>query len=1031
MSSKQYLRFTQLSKLWNRCRVVVIVLGVFSGVQSPAIAQSITTDGTVGTPQTLTGPDYTIPQSAGQTAGSNLFHSFERFNLNAGEAAVFQSNPAIQNIFSRVTGGESSLINGTLATQGQQVNLFFINPNGIVFGPNAQLNVTGSFLATTADHIRFADGTQFSATSPRQSSVLTVGVPVGLQFGTRPSSILVQGNGREADGTATVLTAGANQTLALIGGDIALEGGGLGTFGGQLEIGSVEDGSFVELNPTGQTWMFDYSNVSNFGDVLLDRQSTIFAQDAKLNGIQIHTGSLTLRDGSEIQSVASEQGRTGNIVVKATDNITLTGGEQFQSFISSNRSGSSSSIGGDIQLSTRVLSVTNGSSIDAFASNNTSGNITIQASDVVSVEGEGKGEAISLIGTFVEDGIAGSVNLQAETVQIKAGGQVFSLVSDQASVGGTVTINARDAVLVDGTAQNGDSSAILSFSSSNLAKPPGDIRINTGSLSVTNGARISTSSEGQANNGNIVIQAQGRVTVSGRSDRRYQTPSGRVNLLVSKIRSGNQSPDASGNAGNIQITARDVDVTVGGNIAASTESSGNAGNIEVNAQGLVRIDGLLFDLDGSFLPSWINSFAGFNNNGQAGNITIRTTDLQISNGGELTVSTFGQGKAGNISIAARNQVLLSGSDAGDLFSDISSNNFLGTNSGGSIQIDTGSLRVEKGAAISSFTLGIGNAGTIVVNARDAIALDGSNPVAGGSGIFSGVDVLTSQRRVEVEKDYQTRGATIPLFDEGVGAGGDIQLNARSLNLTNGAIISARSRGQGPAGNVVIRVSDTLSANDGNILNSSTKTSGGRVSIQAQAVRLSGNSDVLTNVARGEGSGGDITITANSITALDDSDILAFAQDGRGGNITLNTRAFFGQNYRPTAPSASQTTLISNGRVDVNASGAISGIVTLPDTSFIQNELTALPDVPIETETLLANSCIRRDRATGTFYVSGSGNLPTSPGNMSYSTYETAEVRSTTPQAWKPGDAIVEPQGVYTLTNGKRVISRLCLGERSS
>jgi filamentous hemagglutinin family protein len=1031
MSSKTFLRSARKSNLWNRLRVLVIVVGVASSVQSRAIAQSVTTDGTVGSPQTLTGPNYTIPQAAGQTAGSNLFHSFGRFNLNAGESATFLSNPTIRNIFSRVTGGDSSLINGTLATQGQNVNLFFINPNGIVFGPNAQLNVTGSFLATTADRIVFADGTQFSATSPRQSSVLTVSVPVGLQFGTRPGSILVRGGGSTIDGTATsTLAAGENQTLALIGGDVILQGGTLETRGGQISVGSVGNSTLVGLNTAGQSWTFDYSDVLNFGDIQLDGQSTIVARDARLEGVQIHTGSIAIRGGGAILS----QGRAGNIAINAKDKVELVGGDQLQSRILSGKNANDDPVGGNIQINTRSLSLTGGAAIGALASRNTSGAITINSSDSVLVDGEGR--IRSQIYTNVSDGSAGNINIQTGTLQVKAGGVVFSeVVGNQEAAAGTITINARDVVQVDGANQNGLISLISSASRFNLSKPPGDIQIKTGSLSVTNGAEIYTSSSGQSNKGDIVIQARDRVTVSGSSDRRREIRTGSFTFPSSGIASESLDSEDVGNAGNIQITAQDVDVNAGGVISATSFGQGNAGNIKINTQRLTRIDGEKREPNGSFRSSQVSSGAAFSNTGQAGNISIRTTDLQISNGAFLSVDTLGQGRAGDVLITAQNQVILTGigEDVGinTASSRISSNNFLGTNSGGTIQIDTGSLRVEKGARILSSTLGIGNAGKIIVNARDSIALDESNPITGGSSIVSGVAVLASQARPEVEQTYRERGIDAPVFDEGVGAGGDIQLNTRSLSIANGALISATSTGQGPAGNVTIRVSDTLSANNGTIANSSLKTSGGRVSIQAGSVRLSGNSNIQTEVARGEGSGGDITITANSITALDDSNILAFAQEGQGGNITLNTRAFFGQNYASAASGALQEDLIRNGRVDINASGAISGIITLPETSFIQNELTALPDVPVNTETLLANSCIRRDRASGTFYVTGSGNLPSRPRDMPYSTYETAEVRSTTPQAWKPGDAIVEPQGVYTLANGKRVISRLCVGERSS
>ncbi len=190
--------------------------------------------------------------------------------------------------------------------------------------------------------------------------------------------------------------------------------------------------------------------------------------------------------------------------------------------------------------------------------------------------------------------------------------------------------------------------------------------------------------------------------------------------------------------------------------------------------------------------------------------------------------------------------------------------------------------------------------------------------------------------------------------------------------------------------------------------------------------------------------------------------MAFAQQGRGGNITLNTRAFFGQDYRPGSPPPWD----GNGRVDINASGTVAGVITLPDTSFIQNGLTSFSQVLVDSSKLLANSCIvRRNRETGsTFFITGSGGLPYRPGDLPLAAFPMGEVRNvaadavtdfgvsaqsndgtdkrssssassvsnplptssaSTPRPWKIGDPIVEPQGVYQLPNGELVMSREC------
>ncbi|NJO66482.1 MAG: S-layer family protein, partial [Leptolyngbyaceae cyanobacterium RM1_405_57] len=207
---------------------------------------------------------------------------------------------------------------------------------------------------------------------------------------------------------------------------------------------------------------------------------------------------------------------------------------------------------------------------------------------------------------------------------------------------------------------------------------------------------------------------------------------------------------------------------------------------------------------------------------------------------------------------------------------------------------------------------------------------------------------------------------------------------------------------------------------------------------ASNIRLFGNSDITTRVNEGAGRGGNITVTADSVLAFDDSDILAFADDGRGGDVTLDTTAFFGENYQPAPEGTDPNTLDGNDRVDINASGAVAGVVSVPDLSFIQNSLSELPQVPIDPDELLANSCIARSDQRGSFIVTGAGGLPSRPGTAIASPFPTGSVQpipqersvdasneSEDEYRWQPGEPIVEPQGVYQLPNGRLVMSREC------
>jgi filamentous hemagglutinin family protein len=172
------------------------------------------------------------PLKAAQKPNRNLFHSFREFSVPTGGRAFFKNADTIQNIFTRVTGGSISNIDGILKANGS-ANLFLLNPNGIIFGPNASLNIGGSFLGTTANSINFADGTSFSATNPQANPLLTISIPTSLQFGANPGQIVNQsaivsaqkdsGQGNEKPIGLKVVSPG--QTLGLVGGDVVLPGG--------------------------------------------------------------------------------------------------------------------------------------------------------------------------------------------------------------------------------------------------------------------------------------------------------------------------------------------------------------------------------------------------------------------------------------------------------------------------------------------------------------------------------------------------------------------------------------------------------------------------------------------------------------------------------------------------------------------------------------------------------------------------------------------------------------------------------------
>jgi len=216
-------------------RIIISILLIISSllfliVIIPISHAEITLDGTLGPSGSLPGPDYVISDDLGSLHGSNLFHSFGEFSVLTGESATFTGPDMIENVIGRVTGGNSSFIDGLLSCTILDANLFLLNPSGVMFGPNATLDVNGSFHVSTADFIRLSDNGVFYA-DPAQTSVLTIAPPSAFGFlGDNPAGISIEGS---------LLQVTEGKTISVVGGDIEIIGGTLRAGSGRINIASV------------------------------------------------------------------------------------------------------------------------------------------------------------------------------------------------------------------------------------------------------------------------------------------------------------------------------------------------------------------------------------------------------------------------------------------------------------------------------------------------------------------------------------------------------------------------------------------------------------------------------------------------------------------------------------------------------------------------------------------------------------------------------------------------------------------------
>ncbi len=597
-------------KLTNR---ILLASGVFFYcllATIPTKAQ-ITPDGTVPTSvETTDNQNFNI--TGGETAGNNLFHSFEEFSVPDGGEAHFNNASTIENIFSRVTGDSETSIDGLIKTN-SSANLFLINPNGIIFGENAQLDVGGSFLATTASGIQFADGTFLSATDSQTTPILTVSVPIGLQFGETPGIIRNQSQATRFFPDLNMdfpvgLTVQSGKTLALVGGDLLIDDGILFAPGGRIELGSVGSFSFVDLTQISEEisegWALGYKQVPEFQNIQLS-QAFVQTTDTSEN---IPSGNIQLY-GKEIEITHSDLGSTnfatnsgGTLSIKAAESLSINNG-----FLSTNTRYSGKA--GDIYVETKQLLVSNGSSITTDSeSEGKGGNITIKALDSVEVISN---NFLTLLSTRAnKNGNAGNINITTGKLILKDGGQISSSTFGEGDAG-SVTVHASESVEISGQREsfNGIEPsglfAQIQEESVTATRDSGNVTVNTRRLNLRDGGSISVSavegSQGAA--GILTINAQDITLDRG--------------TIAAETRRGNQ--------GNIIINNADTLLLRDSEITTDAQGTATGGNITIDSEGIALLDSSKITTDAV--------------EGRGGNILITTQGLFQEPDSEITADS--------------------------------------------------------------------------------------------------------------------------------------------------------------------------------------------------------------------------------------------------------------------------------------------------------------------------------------------------------------------------------------------------------
>ena len=727
----------------------------------PAVAQ-IVPDSSLGAESSRTVPDTinNLPSDrieGGATRGVNLFHSLREFNIREGRGAYFANPSGIANIFNRVTGGNPSNILGTLGVLGNG-NLFLINPKGIVFGPNARLDLRGSFIGSTGSGVLFDNGFEFSADNSNAVPLLAINIPVGLSFRENPGTIVNSSSVSQViEGTTIPVGLGVppGQTLALVGGDLIFNNGFASAFSGNIQLGSVASPGFVSFNITPIGLGLDYTNVANFGNIELSGLSAVTASGPGGGAIALRGGNVTLRDRSSLVSDT-----LGNIDGRGINIEAVRFSLLDRAFVGSTTTGSGA--GGPIDVRTAENIELKGIGFENFRRRILDPGAAQEPPDVASRES-------SIITGTLGAGRAGDIALDTKRLTIRDGSAILNPTLGTGD-GSGVTIRASESVEI-----NASGLFTTTFNSGNA----GSIAIETGQLSVSDGAIISPSTFGAGNSGNLSVRASDSVIVAReRSDSPLSTA-----LAANSI-------GGTGRAGNIEINTRSLRVEAGASITSSSgvrtaeqviPAGGPGGNITVNASDSVEVIGTA----PGEIPSRSLIAAGTAGGGKGGDVTLNARRLIVRDGGAIGASTLGEGQGGNVTVAASESVEIAGTTRDGIFpssigtasGDLLYQTLLGlqppSGAAGSLSIAAGRLSVRDGAAVSVQSYGTGEAGSINVVA-DSIALTTKGSIDGTT--VSGIGANINLR----SRDIQLRRGSRITTDAGAADGGNINIKSDIL-----------------------------------------------------------------------------------------------------------------------------------------------------------------------------------------------------------------------------------------------------------
>ncbi|MGK7892384.1 MAG: filamentous hemagglutinin N-terminal domain-containing protein [Xenococcus sp. (in: cyanobacteria)] len=932
-----------------------LIIAQLGAMGSSALAQ-ITPDTTLPNNSAVTRNGEQIIIDQGTVNGSNLFHSFSEFNVRTGETAIFNNEVTIDNIITRVTGGQFSNIDGFIEAN-STTNLFLLNPNGINFGPNASLNIGGSFIGSTAESFLFEDGSIYSATNPAAPPLLTVNVPLGLQYGSSPNPIQIQGSNLEVK---------FGQILTLAGGDLDIVGGTLQAPNGRISLGSATTGI---LNLDESLGIAELLDSNNGGNINLSQQSLVEVTGAS-DGIDITTGNLTVTKGSRLQTVTEVPGKAGNITLNANDAITIDGfsSDGLFSGILSHSMGENGGIGGNITinqsdnpqsnltLSNRgfIATVTEGNRksgnieikvnnldllsggqiISLTTGNGDSGNITLNATEEIFISGSNstfRFQGVNILdlnqlefNTEADDNIENSetiphVSVERTATEIKSGATILGTAEDgvfdifsfgvtEAGSQGVFDIDFGG--LEESTAEGHIDTEIFLFNQ----KTGEQIGTNDDAEIVkgADGSKKTADSyleETFSESGTYVIAVGEFDTNSSSFEVLEGNPVDRGDIYTLQVSLENQGTVIDNSPTSLNSDNFNPNQGINSGFFSVSEISGNSGNIIINA-GTLTVDN-----QGEISTKTLGA-------GNGGNLQVNVEGIANINDAILSTISRGNGDTGIINIEAENLLLTD--------SEISASN-LSTEVGdaGNIDINAGSVDINS-FSIETLTLGAGKAGSITIDATNGGTVNLSDSSiktntfgegnAGNVSIRAGSGITLTNTTIDPAAfgDGKTGNITIEALNESnIELIGDSDFPPKIYTDSFGSVLGKKTGGNLKiiGGQINIDSYDLVA-----VVNQDGQGNGGDISITGSAVKIQNGSSITTKT-HSEGDAGSITIDVNGEFTLSESKITTSTSgQGDAGNLDINV--------------GNTLLMRDNSLISAKAEGTSDGGDITIDTNFI-------------------------------------------------------------------------------------------------